>query len=228
GYLSEAMTQEITNALARLPGLRVAARSSVLQVKERAAGVRETARQLGVVHLLEGSAHQTGDRVRITAQLVSAQDGYYRWSQSYDRAASELLTIPADIALAVGGNLGLRMVSGDGAALLKRRTQSAEAYNLVLKARYLRPGGEASDERTACYRQALEYDPGYADAYIGLADEWTRLAIQGSVAPREVMDKARDATQKALQLNDGLPDAHFVAAVVKWTYDWDWPGAERE
>jgi serine/threonine-protein kinase len=178
--------------------------------------------------VLEGSIHQTGDRLRVTAELIGAGDGYYRWSHTYDGATASLFTIPPKIALAVAGNLGLKVAPKNDAALLKPRTTSQDAYNLVLKGRYLDVKGERSEEKLNCYRRALQYDPNYADAYIGLADEWVRLAAQGTVAPREVMGKAKDAIQKALQLDENLTDAHFIAALIKSGNEWDWPGAERE
>ena len=217
-YLSDGITEEITNALARIPGIRVIARSSAFRFKGMRSDVRDVGRQLRASTVLDGSVHQTGNRLRVTVQLVNTADGYHLWSDAYDRDTDEILPILASIAQGVAGALKLKP---DGH--LGRRTKSTDAYNFVLKARYLRQ----TEEKINCYRQALEHDPDYAAAYVGLADESIRLAVQGTVAPRAVMEQAKNAARKALQLDDNLPDAHFVSGIVKWTYEWDWADAER-
>jgi len=226
-YLGEGITEEITNALARLPGLRVTARSSAFRFKG-GTDVREVGRQLDVSTVLEGSVRKSGNRLRITAQLVSAVDGYHLWSDTYDRDPSEILTIQASIAKAIAGNLNLKLAAGSGADGLRRHTKSADAYNQVLKARHLNAITEDTDATMACYRRALEYDPDYAEAYVGMADEWVRQAVKGTVPPRQVMEKARNAAGNALRLDDSLPGAHYLSAMIKWIYDWDWSGADRE
>lgn len=226
GYLSDGITEEITNSLSRIPGLRIAARSSALRFKGGNADVREIGRKLGVSAVLEGSVRATGDRLRIAAQLVNAADGYQLWSETYDRGASEISVVQDSITKAVAGNLGLN-VAGERAASVRGGTGvNGRAYNLVLKARYL--NSLDADGKIECYRKALEYAPDYAEAYSGLAGEWTRLVVQGSVAPRELMEKARSAADKAIHLDESQPDAHFIMALIKWAYDWDWPAAERE
>jgi TolB-like protein/DNA-binding winged helix-turn-helix (wHTH) protein len=216
-HVSDGITEEITNALARFPGLRVTARSSAFRFKRSPLDVREIGRQLGASTILEGSVQQTGDRLRVTAQLVNTANGYHLWSDAYDQDAGEIHPILGSIAQGVAGRLKLKPAG-------HRRTKSVEAYNLVFKARYL----SEPQQRINCYRQALERDPDYAGAHVGLAEEWIRLAVQGTVAPSTVMEQARSAARKALQLDDNLPEAHFVSASVKWTYDWDWTGTERE
>jgi tetratricopeptide (TPR) repeat protein len=122
----------------------------------------------------------------------------------------------------------LKLSSEAAAALLKRHARNAEAYNLVLKGRYLGAARELAEEKIGCYQRALQYDPEYVDAYIGLADVWVGLVAQGTVAPRQVMGKAQEAIHKAQQLDEGEPDGHFIAALIKAGYEWDWPGAEQE
>jgi TolB-like protein len=227
-WLGPALTAEVTDALTKLPGLNIAARSSVLDLKNRGAGIRDIGRQLGVAVVLDGSIHQVGDHLRVTAELIGTGDGYYRWSHTYEGAAADISTMPAKIALAVAGNLGLSVAPQNTSVLLQRRTASAEAYHLVVKGRYLGVTGERSEEKLNYYRRALQYDPRYAEAWIGLADEWVRLAAQGTVAPREVMEKARDAVDRALQIDPDMTDGHFLSALIKSGYEWDWAGAERE
>jgi len=190
--------------------------------------VRDIGRQLRVAAVLEGSVRAAGDRIRITAQLIGAADGYHLWSETYDRPSNEILATQASIAQAIAANLTPRLASHETIPSIKRHTASPAAYDLVLKARYLDPIAGSAEQRIGSYRQALEHDPNYADAYIGLADEWLRQAVQGSALPREVMPKASDATAKALRLDDTLPAAHYESAMIRWTYDWDWAGADQE
>ena len=228
GHLGDGITEDITNTLATVPGLRVIARSAALRFKSGKADLRDASRQLGVSTALEGSVRQIGDRLRITAQLVNTVDGYVVWSDSYDRGAADLIAIQMSIAQAVASNLRLTLPASQRADLFRPRTLSIDAYNLVLKGRYLDAGAADPDGRVNCYRRALEYDPNYSEAYSGIAGEWLRRAMDGSVAPRQVMPNAQAAVTKALQLDDTLADAHFLSAMVKWTYEWDWSGADRE
>jgi TolB-like protein/DNA-binding winged helix-turn-helix (wHTH) protein len=223
-YLSDGFTEELTNAVARIPGLLVTARSSAFRFKGSTADVKDIGRQLGVSTVLEGSVRKVGNRFRVTAQLVDTTNRYHLWSEAYDRDTGEILAIQESIAEAIAAGLKLNLAVKRRGAPAKR-TYSAEAYKLVLQARYI---PHNRDERIDHYRRALEIDPSYPAAYVGLADEWIGLAVQGTVAPRQVMVQARNASEKALQLDDDEPAAHFVSAMVKWTYDWDWPGADRE
>jgi TolB-like protein len=226
-YLSDGITEEITNTLARIPGLRVAARSAAYRFKGEGADLHDVGRQLGVATVLEGSVRTSGDTLRITAQLVDAVKGYNLWSESYDGRRAEILTIQIRIAQAIAGNLRLKLAETQGDVSI-RPTRNPAAHELVLQARYMQPDTPESDARIRCYQRALALDPEYAPAYAGLADEWLRQAVEGWSSPREVMERAREATNKALQLDDTLPDAHFLSAMVKWSYEWDWSGARRE
>ena len=223
-YLSDGIAEEVTNSLARLPGLRVAAPSSVLRFKGLNRDLRDIGRRLNVGAILLGKVRAADGRLEVSGQLIDPADGHQLWSATYDRRIGELSAIGANIAGAVGRRLGLKDV--DGKETGKSRTVKDEAYQLLLKARY----SQATERsvKISLYRQALAYDSSYAEAYVGLAREWTSLAGEGAVPPRQVMEDARASIQKALELDGDLEDAHFVSAMVNWTYEWDWAAAERE
>jgi serine/threonine-protein kinase len=226
-YWSDGITEEITNVLARIPGLRVAARSSAFRFKGTVADVREAGRELGVGAVLEGSVRRVGGRVRITAQLFSTEDGYSLWSANYDRDEHDAFGAEADIAKEIARNLDLTMPGVPSHTATQKRGRST-AHDLVLQARYQAADSPDFEVRMGCYRRAIESDPEYAPAYTGMADEWIKRSLEGWVAPREAMENAREAVAAALGLDDTSPEAHLLSAMVKWTYDWDWTGARRE
>jgi serine/threonine-protein kinase len=227
-YWSDGITEEITNVLARIPGLRVAARSSAFRFKGTVADVREAGRELGVGSVLEGSVRRVGGRVRITAQLFSTEDGYSLWSANYDRDERDTSGIEADIAKEIARNLNLSTPGVPSHSATQKRVRTAAARDLVLQAHRQAADSQDFEVRMGCYRRAIESDPEYAPAYTGMADEWVKRSLEGWVAPREAMEKAREAVAAALQIDDASPEAHLLSAMVKWTYDWDWTGARRE
>ena len=227
-YLSDGITEEITNVLARIPGLRVAARSSAFRFRGGSADVHDVGRQLGVGTVLEGSVRRADGKLRVAARLINTADGYSLWSATYDREETDALGIQADIADAIARNLQLRMPGMTGRNAKERRVQSATAHDLVMQARYLPADSPESEERLKSYQRALEADIGYAPAYAGVADEWIKRSLEGWIAPRDAMENARAAIAKALRIDDTLPDAHLLWAMLKWTYEWDWRGARQQ
>jgi TolB-like protein/DNA-binding winged helix-turn-helix (wHTH) protein/thioredoxin-like negative regulator of GroEL len=227
-YFSDGVTEEITSALARISGLRVASRSSAFQFKGRSPDARQVGQQLGVGTVLEGGVRKVGDQLRITVQLINTADGYHLWSKTYDRNARDIFAIQQNIADSIAHELRVQFAPREGVVMFKPPTENVEAHNLVLKARSLAPIADNWDIILGYFNQALTYDPNYAAAYVGLASTWNRLAVAAAVPPKQVMEKARQAADRALQLDGSLPEAHFVSALVKWNYEWDWAGADRE
>ena len=226
-YFSDGLTEELITALSRIEGLRVAARTSSFQYKGRQVDVREIGRQLDVGSVLEGSVRRSGNRVRISAQLVSARDGYQLWADEYDRELADVFAVQDDIARAITGALKVRLVAGS-AVPAGRPTEDTEAPDLYLKGRF------AWNQRTAAgMREAVRYlgqavarDPKYARAQAALADAYV-LLIPYSGAPRaETWAKAQAAAAKALALDSTLAEAHTALAYGTMIYDWDWPRAE--
>ena len=227
-YFCDGVVEEITDALARIPGLRVISRTSAFQFKGKSVDVREVARQLNVGAVLEGSVRRAADRIRITAQLVNGADGYHIWSEIYERQEPDMFAVQQEIARAIATTLTVRGAGRPGVFSLHAGTRSAEAHELYLRAIREHRGGADSIARAMQYlHQALDADPNYAPAYAGIASTYMRMAFATS-PPREVVPKAREAALKALQLDPTLPDAHIALAHVKWSFDWDWDGAEQE
>ena len=172
-YFSDGITEELIDALAQVPGLRVAARTSSFLFKERREDIRAIAERLGVSTVLEGSVRKAGDRVRISAQLINAADGYHLWSESHDQNMSDVFAVQEEIARAIVRQLRVKLGLG-GETIVKRHKGDPEAYNLYLKGRYFWNRREAESSRKALdyFQEAIARDPKYALAYAGLADSY--------------------------------------------------------
>ncbi len=219
-YFCDGMAEELINALVKVEGLRVAALTSSFQFKGKDLDVREIGRQLNVGTVLEGSVRKSGNRLRVTAQLVSVSDGYHMWSERYDRELEDVFLIQDEISEAIAGSLRLQF-SGTGE---KRpgdhRTENLEVYNLYLKGRYYWNKRSLDNFRKSIeyFKQAIELDPGYAPAYAGLADCYAMLENRPA---SESMPEAREAALKALELDSGLAEAYATLAWISFQYDWD-------
>ncbi len=229
-YFCDGMAEEIINALANLEGLRVVARTSAFALKEAKLDVRDVGEKLGVGTVLEGSVRKAGNRLRITAQLVSISDGCHLWSERYDREMEDVFAIQDDISLAIVDKLKVRLLGGDNLTATGRRTQDLEAYALYLKGRFYWNKRNPQDVRRGlkCFRQAIERDPSYAAAYVGVADCNLALRNQPELETAEAFHEVDAAIKKALALDENLAEAHASLAWVKMERDWDWDGAEEE
>jgi TolB-like protein/Flp pilus assembly protein TadD len=228
-YLCDGVAEEIINALSKVEGLRVVARTSAFSFKGKNEDVRAIARRLNVDALLEGSVRKSDNQLRVTVQLVSGADGYHLWSERYDREMKDVFAIQDDITLAVVNKLKLTLLGSEKAALVKRHTEDVEAYSLYLKGRYFwNKRTEAGFFKSLEYfRQAIEKDPGYALAWAGIADSYDLLGWYGHLSPREAFTRARSAAEKARDLDDTLGEAHASLGWISANYDWDWVSAER-
>ena len=233
-YLVDGMTDEVITDLARLGGLTVISRTSVMTYKGAKKRLPEIGRELHVDAVIEGSVLKAGDRLRITAQLIAVPADKHLWAQSYERNSADILAmqddVAADILRNVQGQLQLQAKPGIQAPIVSHRTESTEAYDAYLEGRYFwNQRTEAGFQKAIKYfNRAVEQDPNYAVAYAGLADTYVLLGEYGFVPAREAYGKAREAAAKALQLDETLAEAHCTLAAVKGDYDWDWPGAESE
>jgi serine/threonine-protein kinase len=229
-YFCEGMAEELINALTQIEGLRVVARTSAFQFKGKDLDVREIGEQLGVSTVLEGSVRKSGNRVRVTAQLVSVADGYHLWSEKFDREMEDIFSIQDEISLAIVDKLKVRLLGEQKHKLLKRYTKSLEAYNLYLQGRWFWNKRTEAGLRKAIefFTQAIEKDPMYALAYSGLADSWHVLPNFGSLPPREAYPRAKEAALKALEIDDTLAEAHASLGLIRSEYEWDWAGGETE
>jgi adenylate cyclase len=229
-YFSDGMTEELINALVKVEGLRVASRTSAFAFKGKDLDVREIGSRLKVATVLEGSVRKEGNRLRITAQLVNAADGYHLWSETYDRELEDVFEIQEQIARAIVGALRVELASGSPVVSPASRTRNLEAYNLYLKGRYFwkRRGEGDLDAAIRYFNESIAEDPAFAPAYSGIADTYNILWLWKPVAPSETYRRARAAALKALEIDSTLAEAHASLAQVKAFHDFDWEGSERE
>ena len=229
-YFCDGMAEEIINALTRVDGMRVIARTSAFAFKGKDEDIREIGRKLSAGTLLEGSVRKSGNRLRITAQLVSVADGCHLWSERYERELEDVFAVQDEIALAIVEKLKLGLKGEDAFAGGKRRTGDLEAYNLYLRGRHHwnRRIPEEVRKGLGCFREAIERDPNYAPAYVGLADCYTILENLGELPPEEAFREAHTAVSKALEIDDGVAEAHASLGYIKMARYRDWDEAERE
>jgi len=226
-YFSDGLAEEIINALTRLPGLRVIARTSSFSFRGKEVDVREIGAKLNVESILEGSVRKAGNRIRVTAQLVSAADGSHHWSERYDREMTDVFAIQDEICQAIVDKLRVELAAGR--PLVKRHTENVEAYNLYLKGRHhlhkWTPDGFAKSKEY--YEQAIAADPDYALAWCGLAQFYFLLGNFGHIPPKAANAQSSQAAMKALELDNMLAEAHAMMGVLR-ADDFDLKGAEPE
>src|SRR6267142_2299762 len=223
-YLSDGMTEELINALAKVPGLRVPGRTSCFAFKGKNEDdiFRKVGEQLHVNAVLEGSVRKAGDKLRITAQLISVADGYHLWSEDYDGDVRDIFTFQSNVAQRVVEALQIKLGVETARVLAKKSTENPEAHRLYLLGRYefgkYSEAGWTSSIRY--YEQALKLDPNYALAYCGLADTYAYMG--GVVMPsKEAVVKEKEFAQRALQLEPQLAEAHLsLAAALAGAFDW--------
>ena len=228
-YFCDGISEEILGALAKVDGLRVAARSSAFSFKGKNTEAGEIANKLKVENILEGSLRREGNRVRISVQLIDGRDGFFKWSETYERELNGIFALQDEITQAVVDALKLKLA----VALPAQPQRSTEAYDLYLKGRFFwnKRTTEALKKAIKCFERAIEKEPNYAQAYTGLADCYSSLGFSfdaGALAPSKAIPKARAATLKASEIDDNLAETHTSLAFIKLNYDWDWSGAERE
>ena len=228
-YFCEGLAEELIDALARLDGLRVAARTSTFQFGGKGHNLREIGATLNVKTVLEGSVRKSGNRLRINAQLINADDGYHLWSERYDREMADVFEIQDDIARTVVGKLKARLL-GLADEPLMRPTNNLEAHDLCLKGRYheSRLTGAALEKGLECFTQALTLEPSCVPAHAGVARVQAIRAALSFARPHDVMPKAKEAAYKAIEMDEAVADAHLAMGGVLHWYEWSWEKAERE
>ncbi len=229
-YLSDGITDELIDALAKIAGLRVSSRSSVFALKGKSLDVRAVGALLGASVVLEGTVRKAGDRLRITAQLTSTDDGRLLWSQRYDRQLVDVFTIQDEIAGTIVSTLRATMLTDRSQHVPRRYTENIQAYGLYLKGRYAwgNRTKEGVEEAVRFFQQAIAADPNYAPAYAGLADSYALDVDYRAIPVTDSYTRAKDYARKALALDETVPSAHASLAWSLFIYDWDWEGAERE
>jgi TolB-like protein/Tfp pilus assembly protein PilF/DNA-binding winged helix-turn-helix (wHTH) protein len=236
-YFSDGLTEEMISQLGNLDprSFGVIARTSVMHYKGTTEPLDQIARELQVQYVLEGSVRRDPEKMRITVQLISTKDQTHLWARNYDREVKDLLILQDEIAREVAaeirGTLGKTGQSAKPGAPAPLSQQQAQAHDLYLRGQYFwnKRTAEGLKQAKAYFQQAIDHDPNYAPAYVGLADVYALISgYDSSIPAREVMPKARESALRALELDPSLPDAHTALAVIAQDYDWDWQTAERE
>ncbi len=226
-YFSDGLAEEIINALTQLPGLRVAARTSSFFFRGKEGDIREIGAKLNVENVLEGSVRKAGNRIRITAQLISIADGYHLWSERYDRDMTDVFAVQDEISQAIAAKLRIQM-SGEQPRV-KRYTENVEAYNLYLKGNYhlTKWSPEGLTKAKGYYEQSVALDPNYALGWYGLALFHFNMGNFGYMPLKAANERASQAALKVLEIDEMLPEAHVIMGIGR-ANDYDWKGAERE
>ncbi len=257
-YFADGLTESLITALAKVPGLRVISRTSIMLYKHAQKTLPQIARELSVDAIVEGSVRRDGDRVRITAELIEARTDQHLWTESYDRNLSDILNLQSQVAAAIANEIRAKLSpsarstmetaspssrSALDPSLLETANPTAEikssasinplAYDLYLKGRHFwnnRVTDEDFRKAVEHYQRALEIDSQSALTYAGLAHCSLLMGTgeYGLRAPSEMMEKAKVAALKALSIDDSIAEAHLALAMVKFRFDWDWEGAEKE
>ena len=228
-YFGEGLAEELIHALARVRGLRVVARTSAFALKGMKLDVREIGKTLGAGAVLEGSIRKSGNRLRVTAQLIDAVTGMHVWSERFDREERDVFDIQDEISLAIVERLKVALLAGEETALRKRTTADTEAYNLYLKGVYFmsRPTRENIEKALGFFRQALDRDPGFAPAHAGVAFAFVSMGAINLAPQMEVFPKAKAAVGRALALDPESVLALAASASVQYYFDLDWAAAEK-
>jgi serine/threonine protein kinase/Flp pilus assembly protein TadD len=228
-YFSDGMTEELISALTKVKGLRVTARASAFAFKGKDVDVREIGQKLNVGAVLEGSVRRAGDRLRITAQLVNSADGYYVWSETFDRGMADVFAVQDELSRAITASLKVRLTP-DQEQLNQPPTENIDAYTLYLKGLHHLNRRTVEDYRSAIelFQSALAKDPAYALPHAGIAHSYTMLGFDwyGGMAPLEAMPLAKASVRTALELDPDLVQAHTVLGMIRMLFDWDWSRAE--
>lgn len=229
-YFSDGLTDELINTLSQVHALRVVARTSAFAFKGEGRDIRDIGRTLGVGTVLEGSVLKNGDRIRVTAQLINAADGFHLWSESYEREGTDIFAIQSDLALRITAALEAALTPAERGRLARRATESPEAYGLYLKGRhfwYQRTSGGFA-RAIDYFQRAIAADSTYARAHAGLATVYLLQGISGDLSPEEAGERTRAAALEALALDDELAEAHAALGAYYEAYAWNEAAAERE
>src|SRR4029077_10238785 len=231
-YFVDGMTDELITRLAQISALRVISRTSVMTYKNARKSLAEIANELNVEAVGEGSVSRSGDRARVTAQLIDARSDRHIWADSYDEDIRDALVLQSKVTTAIAGQIRAALNPQEQLALAKSRTINPEAYEAYLKGRYFWNKRTAQGLRTAIdyFGRAIEIDPRYAEAYAGLADAYPIPGgwKKGVPPPQDAFARATAAAAEALALDDTLSEAHTSLALALDLYGWNWVAAEAE
>ncbi len=226
-YFADGMTEALTTDLARMQSVQVISRSSTMQYKDAKKTLPDIARELHADAIVEGSVQRSGNRVRVTAQLIRAATDKHLWAETYERDFRDILALEDDVASAIAKQIQSKLGGPQPHPLPTAQTISPEAYETYLKANYYLDQFELQ-KSIDYYNQAIKLDPNYAPAYAHMADAYFFLGFFSAIPPSQAWGKVKELAMLAIEKDDQLPEGHAALASAKLHYDWDFPGAERE
>ncbi len=229
-YFADGMTEALITELSKISALRVISRTSAMRYKKTDKSLPEIARDLKVDAVIEGSAQLEGNQVRITAQLIEAGSDQHLWAESYDRDLRNILVLQSEVAQAIARQIKITVTPEDKMRFSGAHPVNSRAHEAYLKGRYFinKFTEEAVKTGISYFKQAIEIDSKYAPAHAGLAESYDILNSAGLMSPAEGWPRVKEEATRALELDETLAEAHTLLADVKFLYDWDWQGAEKE
>jgi len=229
-YLSDGISESLINNLSQLSSLKVISRGSVFKYKGREVDPQEVARSLGVQAIVTGRVMQRGDQLQVSAELMNVSDKTQMWGEQFNRKVTDTLAVQTEISQQIAEKLRLRLTNAEQQQLVKDTKVNPEAYEQLLKGRFYRqkaPSRENLTKAIECFNQAIAIDDKYALAYALLGRTYRQMGANSYLDPKEAMPKAETAARKALELDEGLAEAHYAMAYIKQDA-WNWVGAEQE
>jgi eukaryotic-like serine/threonine-protein kinase len=229
-YLSDGLTDTITNSLSQIHSLRVVPRTLAARYKNQTVDPRQAARDLNVRAIVTGRVVQRGDQVSVQAEMIDAANVAQLWGDHFDRSVADMMNVQSDISKAIAENLRMQLTSDDHKVMVAGTTQNAEAYQLYLKGQYefAKRNGDGYRKASSYFEQAVAQDPSYAMPYAGLAKVYSRQAVFGFLPPGEALPKAIAAANKAISIDERSADAHAALAYSTLYYHWNWTQSEQE
>src|SRR5213082_616757 len=229
-YFCEGVQDEILTRLAKVADLKVISRTSTQHFKSAPEDLRDIAKKLGVMNILEGSVEKAADQVRVNVQLINALTDAHLWADTYDRKLTDIFAVESEIAKTIAETLQAKITGSEKSSIAKAPTEDPEAYEFYLKGRFFWNKRTGTDLRKAIeyFNQAVAKDPNYALAYVGLSDSYLLLPNYGSTSSQEALPQARGAAKKALELDNTLAEAHASSGRILSGYDYDFERAIAE
>ncbi len=229
-FIADGMTEELIGRLSRIYGLRVISRTSSMHFKNTQLALPEIAKMLAVDAIVEGSLVREGNQIRVHAQLIRAATDEHIWAGEYQRNYESILEVQGEVARSIVEQIALNLTPEERARLASGRPVDPQAYENYLKGRYYfgQRTEDALHKSIASFQQAITSDPSYAPAHSGLAEAYAMLGFRGGLPSKDALSGAKKAALKAIELDNSLAEPHASLAFIAETYDWNWPGAERE